>query len=91
MNIFQLSVLITGAGNMHNQLQQLSNDSSTKGDFNNLLKELNNIYAADNTRANRDLLQKFVIDHRNHIYREFSRRYLGPESYGEDNTGYSLK
>jgi len=78
MNMLQASVLFTAGGNIHHQLMELVNRDKT---HENELRELNAIYASANTRANRTMLNDFVMKHREEVYRAFCKTCSFTDSY----------
>lgn len=87
MDMLGASVLFTRGNNIHNQLSDVV-AITKEPKFISMLKEMNLLYTLENTRANRESLQAFIIKHGDEIYVEFSKRHL---SFGQDNFGYDLK
>ena len=83
--MLQVSVLFTAGGNIHHQLMEICKTETIK--YAILLKEIDAIYAGPNTREYRNKLNKFVIEHREDIYREFCKGC----SFGFSDNTYNLK
>ncbi|UFH58117.1 hypothetical protein [Sulfurovum mangrovi] len=91
MNILAVSVLFARGTNLYNKLQCIVNCSNPYCDirtYNKLLETMKEIYSSDNTRANRDRLQNFILDHGNIIQEKYLMLCMSGK---EEKDVYSLK
>ncbi len=87
MTMLGASVLFMRGKNTHNQLSQIvRNQRNPK--YVSLLEEIDILFSLDNTRENREKLQRFIIKYGEEIYREFSKFNL---DFGNNDFGYDLK
>lgn len=85
MTIAGAAILFTRGVNTHNQLKFIVAETS-EPKFKKLLKELGIICFSEDTHQNRDLLQNFIVQYGEEIYREYSKNLSKDEIYG-----YNLK
>jgi hypothetical protein len=74
MNILAVSVLFARGTNLYTQLQCIVNCGNTYCDtrhYKRLLDIMKEIYSSDNTRANRDRLQNFILEYGNNIQEKY--------------------
>ena len=72
MTIAGAAILFTRAVNTHNQLKLIVNNDP-ESQFKRLLDIMGVICSSENTRENRDKLQKFIIENGERIYIEYSK------------------
>jgi len=87
MTILGASILFNRGSNTHNQLRLITSKNKDPK-YKEWFKILDNIFASDNTRSNREELQYFLIENGEEIYRIYSRYQ---EDHGQNDFGYSLK
>ena len=85
MNMLQASVMFSAGGNIHHQLMEICKTETIQ--YAKLLKELDTIFMAPNTREYRDKLNDFIVTYRTDIYKEFCKQC----SFGASDNTYNLK
>lgn len=87
MNILAVSVLFARGTNLYTQLQCIVNSKKEHSEakkYKRLLETMKEIYGSDNTRANRDRLQNFILEYSTDIQQKYISLCI-------DNDIYTLK
>ena len=87
MNILAVSVLFARGTNLYTQLQCIVNSKKEHTEakkYKRLLEIMKEIYGSDNTRANRDRLQNFILEYSTDIQQKYISLCI-------DDNIYSLK
>lgn len=90
MNILGASILFAKGTHLHNQLKVLCAHGFDPM-YSKLRREIESIYQQENTKANRDALQKFIDKHALDIHNLYISVSSDEENMLSDGESYSLK
>ena len=92
MTLLGASVLFNRGTNIHNQLRIITS-SSDNPKYRNLLRFLNKLYEAENTKEQREKLQSFIVAYGEEVYKEYSKSQdiHGIDDFSVYGATYTLK